>query len=549
MSLLDALTARAESLGPHSALGHGRSAVQDSPDLQRILALDLSPLPEHPIIAQLARPACTRPLWPLQRAALSAAAHMQGLLAPIPVGGGKTLVCALLPTVLDRPRALILTTSKMVEPTRQLIDSYRSDYYIADPQIMSYGMLSRPEQSTFLREFKPDLIILDEAQNFSNRHAARTGRFLRYMRAYPNVLLCALSGSITRTSLQDYGHLAALALRQGSPLPLHWPTLVEWSEALDADRLRSPGALKKLQQPGDKNVRQAYARRLRNTRGVVMTETQSYDGPLTVHILKWTTGAEIQRYLKILDSYWMTPDGRELAQASEVALQRRAMRLGYYYRELLPSTEDTDGWRIARANYSSLLRSFLAHRKRDGLDTPALVQAALMRADARVETLQTAWDVWQTYRDVQILPGNTVSFSYDAQWIVRDWRQLYRRGMIWIGLPQLGVDCAPIKYWGASTTPTDQDFMDACASWRAFGVGRNLQHIHNAMVLGVPTQGAQWEQLIGRHHRPGQTRPVHIYILERELDDYRAAQQDARYIEETTGMPQKILHCEETTHA
>lgn len=532
-------------------------AVDHSPDLQRILSLDLSPLPEHPALSALERPGCALPLWPLQRRALSEAAHCRGLLAPIPVGGGKTLVTALLPTVLDCARALILTTAAMVRESSRLQDTYRQHYHIRDDiAVMSYGLLSRPEQSGYLEERAPTLIIADECQALSDPDAARTGRFLRYMRAHPEVLFCGLSGSVTRRSLLDYGHLAALALRQGSPLPLRKADLIQWAEALDVRSLRDPGALLALKGPSDRTVRAAYARRLQSTRGVVTDTESAFRGPLQIVQLPRDcppVAPEIKAALGQLESAWELPDGYPLVMSTEVAGAERALRLGGYY-HAAPSTEYSAQavreYHEARTAYARGVRGWLQRHRRTGLDSPALVHQALLDGRAEVSLLEPLQRAWAPLADMTVPQSEWTWISTDLAEYAADALRSGQVEIVWTAHPAVGAyvaRVAGVPYFGAGSEQITEHRGPCVASRRAHGTGRNLQHYARALVLGWPSQGAACEQLIGRHHRPGQTRLVEIYYLAREGPDYRLALRDARYIQETTGAQQKLLLAKEHT--
>jgi len=75
--------------------------------------------------------------------------------------------------------------------------------------------------------------------------------------------------------------------------------------------------------------------------------------------------------------------------------------------------------------------------------------------------------------------------------------------------------------------------------------GRNLQAWSRNLVLTPPANGRSWEQLLGRTHRTGQLEDeisVSILIGHPMIKDQLAqAVADARYIQATSGNPQKLL--------
>lgn len=534
--------------------------VQTSRDLTRILALDTrepGTLDNHPDLASIYRPGGFMTLWPIQQRALSEAAYMRGLLAPIGVGGGKTLVAALLPTVLDTPNALILTTPAMVRESGALIAEYRKHFHVRDDlRIMSYGMLSRPEQTDWLERNTPGLIVADECQALAHRDSARTARFLRYMSSHPNTLFCGMSASLTRRSLLDYGHLAKLALGVHSPLPLDWPVLVQWAEALDVGGVRPPGALSAL---GGATAREGYRSRLISSPGVVSSVDAAFDKTVTIVTLDKnypSVSPVIREALTTLEREWMDPSGEWLVQATEVASTRRAIRMGGYYRWIWPANTDLSvatQWEATRSSWASALRYFLKHRKRAGLDSPALVTASVEAGtDKHTRHLRDLWDALQRARAATPGPDTVWEWlcpsvaQFGADQLLREHVEI-----VWTTHPELGREIAQradVPYFGAGDSHISEHRGPCVASVQAHGTGRNLQHYSAALVLGSPSGGSAWEQLIGRHARPGQANHVTFCTLHRSQDELVSAYNDAQYVAQTTGQAQFLLTCKRRQH-
>jgi superfamily II DNA or RNA helicase len=93
--------------------------------------------------------------------------------------------------------------------------------------------LSTKKGLNLLEELNPDLIICDEVHYLKAASAARTKRFLRYMRANPETKFVAMSGTVTKKSIREYWHLLKLALPVDCPLPLRWVEMSDWANALD----------------------------------------------------------------------------------------------------------------------------------------------------------------------------------------------------------------------------------------------------------------------------------------------------------------------------
>ena len=99
--------------------------------------------------------------------------------------------------------------------------------------------------------------------------------------------------------------------------------------------------------------------------------------------------------------------------------------------------------------------------------------------------------------------------------------------------------------YGAGETPASHHHTCAM-SIQAHGIGKNLVQWSNALVLSVwPTNGTTVEQLLGRHHRPGQLADeIHVYYCNHhDLFEYAMEQsiRDAEYIHRVTGNDQKLL--------
>ena len=82
------------------------------------------------------------------------------------------------------------------------------------------------------------------------------------------------------------------------------------------------------------------------------------------------------------------------------------------------------------------------------------------------------------------------------------------------------------------------------ASIRAHGTGKNLQQFARAHVANPPSDGATWEQLLGRLHRTGQEADEVTFSTYRHTEAFRAAVEKARdlseYIEGTLGTTQRL---------
>lgn len=543
---LKALKALGASAPVVKLTGHyPRSPVERSRELDRVLAiprhLGYSDDQRNALQAALLKPGATMTLRACQADSLLGALEAGGLFAPLHVGAGKTLIAALLATVLDAKRPLVLTTSALEVQTRRLFKEYAHHFYIRDDvQVRSYSLLSRPEQFDLLVRLDPDLIIADEVHALRDPKSARTKRFLRFFKTHAETIFCALSGTMTKRSIKDYAHLMRLALKDWTPLPRDYPTLAEWSEALDPEPVRPPGALKMLCED-DESPHEGFARRMRQTRGVAASPAEALGATLIVRVVEEPPSTAIAKARRDLQTTWERPDGDELTTALEVATVDHQLRLGGFYAWSTPPDRE---WLRARRMYRSAVRRWLSDHSREECDSFALVERAIERGELYFEERFE----WLQHRDTPEPPKHWVWIDESTiAWAAsREGTQLIFTDLVAVGRRVAELAGAP--YFGegpiaAKAILDETGQRSIVCSLQAHGQGRNLQMFSRALVLGVPPTGTIWEQMLGRLHRAGQLADEVEYIVpktfEPELD---RAMDDARYVEASTGQVQKLTH-------
>jgi hypothetical protein len=186
--------------------------------------------------ALIRRPGGTMTLRPVQAMALLDAGTLNGLVGPIQVGGGKTLISGLVPWIMKGiRRPLLITRANLLQKTerefRELAVHWPIPNFIRK---VSYESLGRANHATLLQDYQPDLIICDEAHKLKNPKAAVTRRVARYMGEVPGTRFVAISGTLTHRSIRDYAHLVIWALKsQNAPVPTTFSEIEEWGEAID----------------------------------------------------------------------------------------------------------------------------------------------------------------------------------------------------------------------------------------------------------------------------------------------------------------------------
>lgn len=397
--------------------------VQESADLERVVALDRRDKPpphsDHAealvelitarysvdrgacACAAMGRTCITR-LRLAQAWALYELGMTGGLLGPIGVGHGKTVLDIMAPlAVPDCKLAVLLVPPNLVEQlTREyeliaqhfrvpgMITHHGKRYESAgEPgvwlHVLPYSRLSRHEFSAFLEELGPDTIIADEVHKLRHADTATTARVLRYFTDHPATRFCGWSGSLTDSSIKDYAHLSYLALRGRSPLPLDSMAVDDWARALDpSDNPAPAGALFELCAPGE-HVQEGFHRRLTETLGVISTDEPAIDA--AIDILEHPVSSVPQAVagaLADLRNTWTRPDGEELVDAFAVARCARELACGFYYRWVFPRKERVTlilEWLEARKEWNREVRDVLKQRL-EHLDSPLLAARAAQRA-------------------------------------------------------------------------------------------------------------------------------------------------------------------------
>ena len=548
--------------------------VQEGAELRRILALPrrdwettAAGLTEQ-ISAYVRAPGGSQTLRPVQVAVLCDLHDYGGCLAPVRVGGGKTLVSLLAPVVVGAKRPLLLVPAKLIEKTRHELALYRKHWLLPGyVRIVSYELLGRQQSATLLEEYAPDLIVADEAHKLKSSTAAVTRRVKRYIEAHPDTKLLAMSGTVTKRSILDYVHLAAWSLRGNNPTPRDFVGRQEWSSVLDEkprtkERL-APGALEQLCENDEERaafavepvsaVRRAYRRRLVQTPGVVATQEGALGMSLQIDSEVIAVPGAVPHVAK-LRREWVRPDGEEVIDAIELWRHLRELAQGFWYKwDPAPPRE----WLEARRAWGRVVREILRSNRR-GLDSESQVIVAVQTTEDYVQHKPTL-DAWLAIRPTYT-PRTVAEWVDDsvikraARWMVAE------RGIVWVEHREFGERLnlvTKVPYYsrggldaaGRSILDHPKGYPMIC-SIAANAEGRNLQAWNTNLIVSPPSSGATWEQLLGRTHRDGQeedevTATLLLAIREQGAA-FERARNDARYITDTTGQEQKLTYADVT---
>ena len=500
---------------------------------------------------------CPRTLWPAQAAALHDAIEARGLVGPIGVGNGKGLLSMLLPVVLRARRPLLLVPSSMRPIAIRVLAPMTARHWRTHPalEVRGHSELSTVGNAGLLERIDPDVVVIDEAHAFSARGSARTrrlGRFVAARRAEGRpVILVVLSGTLISKSIRDLCHLAEWSLGPGTPVPIPWCEAEDWADALDEaprdGRVVLPGALSRLCAEGEKPI-DGFRRRLLETPGVVGAD--GVDGVRASLRIRVSPGpavpAEIREAMARLRETWELPDGHQLMERLDLWRHMRELALGFWSRWDPPAPPV---WLEARKAWAAYVRQEIGRRR--GIDTEGQVKAACLVLGREAPAEWLAWaEIGPTF-EPRSVPVWISDFAVRAAaaWLGDTGAPA---GIVWSERPCFGEAVAreaAVRYYGAGDEAAVEIETKASgpivASVDAHGTGRNLQFRWARNLCPAPWPGGKiWEQAIARTHRTGQPADEatwDVWTHAPELADaWTDARANARWIERTTGLRQKL---------
>lgn len=506
----------------------------------------------HALTDALSTPNGTMKLRQVQAAALLDLFQARGLFAPIGVGEGKSLITLLAPIVCDAKRPVLFVPASVRDQTLRYVIPQMSNHWEMHPnlKVVGYSELSLAKNADMLETIAPDMIIADECHALKAWRTGRTKRVTRYMRANPSTTFVALSGTVTNHSIMDYWQILQWCFGANHmPLPNTYHGAVEWAEALD-ERIRNPldrrppGALELFCKESE-NHREGYRRRLTETPGVLATRNNTLGTSLILSERKIKTPRSVLDLMQSVESYWETPSGEIISEATELHRTLKALSCGFFYKwDPLPPSD----WLQARKEWKQFVRQTLQTNRRK-LDTELQVWNECRLA----ERPPSVWSEWSRLRET--FKPNPVAEWVDY-FLVEDatrWLLENDRAICWVDHVPVGhaiAKASGVKYYGAGDDSILEASGRAVASIRAHGTGKNLQMFDTNLVVAPPTSGKVWEQLLGRTHRLGQSSDEVVAEVYQHTRACRSAMQqavlDAEFLRDTLGNNQKLLYCTNT---
>lgn len=532
--------------------------VQPTPDFRRVAGLPRR-IPDgaryvDDVTRALRQPTGTMTLFPDQALCLAEAAINKRLVCGMGVGEGKTIVSMLLPAVIGAKKPLLLLPGALAKKTQReraiLVRHWRIPSSL---RVMSYEKISVLTGERLLEHYRPDLIVADEAHALKNTNASVTRRVSRYLAAHPECVFIPMSGTFVSRSIADTAHLIIWALREHAPVPTSSHEIDVWAQATDEElgqRSRAhPGAL--LTMPIDATpspttpnadvirAREAFRKRLSETPSVVLTR-----GGGDIAGVPILVRAIMPEYAPITDEHFLrlrrdyqTPDGWECASPVDVWRHARELACGLHY---VWDPRPPKPWLEARSAWASFVRAVIIAS--DHLDSESAVAAAVRaRALPRGASLLSDWEQIQpTFKPV------VKGIWHDDSCIKTCAEWMSQPGIVWTRHDLFARELSRVTgaaYYGAGGLDSKGRSIEkgakneaVIASIAANSKGRNLQRNWWRNLIVCPGEGTdEWQQLIGRTHRTGQTADAVLVDVLIGCREHTRAWQRARRGTESVG--------------
>lgn len=513
-------------------------------------------------------------LFELQAIALEeASVRKRGIVAPIPVGGGKTLLSLLLPHVYELQGApwVLLQPASLVDKTLQEMHVLSKQWRVnLAPRVISYERLGRVNAAHELDVIKPRLIVADEAHKLKNYKAAVTRRVARYMQAHPDTIFCALSGTLLQASLRDLAHLCAWALGNQSPMPLN-EEIANWADSLGEQADKAPEDFRDVSAiadvwasdvPGDEiaRARIGFQRRFRATPGVIAPplEMSTEEAACSIQVATHASSPvedPTQAHFALLRERAETPDGWALSQAVESWNVAQQLALGFHY---VWDPRPPEEWYAARKDWAQFVRETLRNSRE--LDSELAVAREVERQRFGPAPMKSLTE-WRRLRGAHSYELRPAWHDSDALDLALAWLEKHR-GIAWCQHRFFAEELAkrakvPCFGQGGIDARTNASILQhrggPIVATLACATGFNLQDRWHSNLIVCPSPSAKvWEQLVGRTHRSGQKADsVIVGVLVRCIENHNSVERAklrARMVRDLTGHQQKLLLADFSEH-
>ena len=453
----------------------------------------------------------------IQAMALRESLQLGGVWCAARVGAGKTLIAGLLATLYEDQRPLVVVPGGHGDKTELEFAGYRKlGWELSHKiQVVSYSDIARDVDEKLLRTYSPGRLICDEVDKLRRVGKSGSGtakRVSQWMAANPTTGFDAMSGTMFKEGLKDYGHILNWTLKGNAPVPELPGRISAWHTALKEGKA-SKSVWKELTGcEAGPDFRKAFRERLWYSPGVLIS-VDCFDGvPLNLEKVQIDAERALDRLYETgetPDGLDVVDDGREDSESIDGTWAvERQMALGFYYK---PDPDPPKPWAKARRDWFRFVRRMI---ESGDFNTELQVRRWAEKAQ---DSIWLSWKAIQPTFQPRFIP---VWLNDNAIEFARAWGR--DGGTLWTDHRAFAERLSAETGWRwFAGGGRDQSGMmiEQCrdktviVSRQANGTGRNLQHWNRALVTALPGNGRDMEQLLGRQHREGQMNPVHIDIL------------------------------------
>ena len=431
-------------------------------------------------------------------------------------GSGKTLMTLMTPIILGEKEFIIIVPAKSLNDIKAECEKFSSlipELANMQNRIYSSSTLSS-SNARLLETINPRLIVIDEVQDFADVNTARGKRFFRYLDAnLKRTRLVCMSATLVTLQFKQFFYLMAYALRESSPFLMNEKYVQAYQTLLDGTMLIGDKKTEEAKKSLDRFVGSTYVEKMGSAivgcSHVFTNFVNSTDVPILFKKVTKPESPEIQEALARLEAEWALPNGELVTDAAVINHAVKTLGCGYYF-----TTTHEDGTAALLRAKDTIAQFNKAARRsvtyEDGVDSLGVFKK-LKASEGRLHTLMTKAD-----EQKKKLIRETV-FIDSAFMVALVKRVLDKTDnlAIWVEHVEAGEFLSkhfniPFFRDGKKRVPITA--KRAIFSSKAFYAGKNLQQFNNAFLLEPTVNPLIFEQLISRHHRYGQTKPVTIYF-------------------------------------
>lgn len=501
----------------------------------------------------LKTPQGTQLPYPIQAFVLQELYEHRGFIGSLPVGGGKTLITALAPTLLEAQRPVLIIPAKhQKQKTPRDFEKLKQHWRIRDDiTLLSYEKIGVVSGKDILFKLQPDLLILDEMNYVKNRKGvARTKRIERYVRKHRPIIL-GLSGTFINNTILQAWHLLYWALPYTMPLPRKWHEVKMWSDAAENDPYFTgvhPGVLTEFCTLTE-DITDAIGRRIVETPGVVALNRDDALCTLTITADYPEVPQIIKDAVEKLREDWETPCGEPFSYELQRWNYARTLGCGLYYTWKYPPPKE---WIVRKKEWSTVCREALKYSRT--LDSRKQVALAALAGK-----LPSEWtEVYERWSEVRPIYKPVTVPIWLSEYLVdyaMQWMNDNDRGIVWCEIKAFCERLAEKSgrpYFCNDGCTSDglfiEDFKGPCiASPKAVKDGYNLQYNwSDNLMISYPPNKETLEQVLGRTHRKLQTEDEvtvkFVFTVQETVDGFKKAVAEAKLY--TTVLESKLLYAD-----